>query len=113
MLLMFDAILINADVVNNVYIKNRTEETVERPAKFWHKPSTWFLPPIVTKTRMYTLVLDYRQGSVEKTFTNETDNYAVLKQQAKEIIRQVKAQVDMANREMVDHLFEEALKEAP
>ena len=114
MLLVFGTTLITADIVNSLYINNKKEDVVGPSPKIWYKPSTWKLKPEVTTRFTHVLTITYctPPNGLVHTFTMESADLPYIQNHAKEILKQIKMQTDIANQEMVDKLFEEAVKEA-
>jgi hypothetical protein len=114
MLLVFDTTLLTVKTVNSMYISHSDKESVGPSPVRWYNPSTWHLKPAVTKQRMHKLTVNYvMYDQRECVYTSEAADLNVLERSAKEILKQVRMQTDIANQEMVDQLFEDALKETP
>jgi hypothetical protein len=112
MLLVSGNTMITASVIHSIIVSPIVKENKEYPRRYWYKPETWFLEPTVTTKTLYRLTLDYvRTDGASIRFTSESPDYGSMDKIAKEFLKQVKMQTDIANQELVDKLFEDAVKE--
>jgi hypothetical protein len=114
MILVFDSTLLNAKTVNSVLVKTKKHTNLEHVDIKLTDPSTWFAAPKMTETTTYVLTIDYiTENGGNWTFTSEHNDINNANARAKEVLKQIKEQSDLSNKEYVDKLFENALKEAP
>lgn len=98
-----DIILVKADV--------KTETT--RVSQFcWFKPQTWFLPAKSKDVDTFFVEINYLKNGREDKFTITRNTAAGALETFKEVAEQVKLQLKVQNQEMVDVLFENAIKES-
>lgn len=113
MLLVFGTTMINATEVHSVMIKTLTDTCKTYPEQRWYNPKTWFLKPVIVNNERYRINIEYTSTDGKNyTFWSEFTNYVDAQNTTKEILKQMKMQTDVANQELVDKLFENAVKEA-
>lgn len=112
MILVFDHFIVTADDIKLLCLDGeRVEKSFSQRKLF--SPKTWFLPNITTGTYQYQMKIFYRVHGTDHTFIFTADDSRTLQNMMVEAGRQIKAQVKVQNQEMLDTVFENAIKELP
>lgn len=109
MIIVVDCTYLEVDKVHSILMGYDENKTLHSNFVWWN-PFTWNSLPDVQTDPKYTLKMEYNRGPMVYTYTTTNPDYQPLKEKFRKIVEQLKMQSDAQNQELLDRLFEEALK---
>lgn len=109
MIIVVNETYLDVDKVNSILMGYEENKTIHSNVVWWN-PFTWNSLPEVRTDPKYVLKMEYSRGPLMYTYTSTNPDYRYLKDKFRRIVEQLKMQSDAQNQEMLDKLFEEALK---
>lgn len=111
MIINISGLIMNVDDITLVTTDTEVKTITSNPFRLF-EPSTWFAKSESYEEITFLMKIYYTKNKVANTYIWRSDDSGHVLRMIEEVAGQIKLQVNVQNQEMVDKLFEDAVKES-